>query len=202
MMAKQKSLKQRRIEAKLAKGRTRLAAETTSPGTKATPQARQRRPQQKIKLVKGAGTPTGAPSIAKRHQQFLRQQREGKVKVRSLVGRDVARGRQASTRVTFKRGAKVATTRLKQFAEFGVLDVIREVKVTSSWVDTIHLVMLRDGPALAITFRKSGFTALYPTTNIRDYEAMSRAASKGKFIWAALYHGRPGQGVAYQQITF
>ena len=159
------------------------------------------RPQQKIKLRIGHGKPLDPEDIATRKRQFQRQQRENKAKVRSLVRRDVATGRQASRRSQFKRGVAVATTRLKQFAEIGEMEVIREKAVSSSWVSMIHLVKLRGQPALAVTFR-SGFTALYPTTNIRDYEAMSAAASKGGYIWAALYHGRPGQGAPYQQIGF
>jgi hypothetical protein len=165
--------------------------------------AKQRtRPQQKIKFKKGFGKPLDPKSIKKRHQQFLRQQREGKTPVRSLVARGVQRGRQEKIRgVPFKRGVKVAASRLKQFAEFGEMDVIREVSVTSSWVDSIHLVKFHGQPALAITFHND-FVALYPTTNVRDYEAMSRAASKGKYIWAALYHGRKGQGAPYIPIVF
>ena len=186
---------------KFAIGRTRKAADTTRPGTKATAQAKKRRPQQKIKTKEGFGKPFDADDIAKRKRQIQRQQRENKVKVRSLVGRDVARGRQASTRVVFKRGTRIAAKKLKQFAEFGAFEVIREKRVTSSWVSMIHLVMLQNGPALAISFH-NGFTALYPTTNVRDYEIMAAAASKGGYIWRALYHGRPGQGVPYQSIGF
>ncbi len=152
-------------------------------------------PQQKIRFRKGVA------DAAKRAQQFDRQQRENQRIARSIVKRDVATGRQAVSRVTFKRGVKVAAGRLKQFAGFGELEVIREMNVTSSWVSQIHLVNFRRQPALAITFR-SGFTALYPTTNIRDYEVMSAAASKGKFIWASLYHGIPGAGAPYISIGF
>jgi len=160
-----------------------------------------RRPQQKIKLKVGFGKPMVAADIAKRKKQFQRQQRENKTIARSLLKRDVARGRQDVRRVTFKRGQRVAATRLKQFAEFGELEVIRETNVTSSWVASIHLVLVAGEPALAITFH-SGFVALYPTTNIRDYETMAAAASKGGYIWRALYFGKPGQGVPYQQIAF
>lgn len=180
---------------------TRKAASTMRPGTKVTPQSRKRRPQQKITFKKGFGKPLAQADIEKRSRQFLRQQRENKVIARSIIGRDVATGRQAARRVTFKRGQRVATTRLKQFAEFGNLEVIREVRVSSSWVSMIHLVQMRNGPGLAITFR-DGFTALYPTTNIRDYEIMAAAASKGKYIWFALYHGIPGAGAPYQSIGF
>ncbi len=158
-------------------------------------------PQQKIRFRKGVGKPLAPASIKKRSQQFERQQRENKVKVRSLVGRDPATGRQAVSRVTFKRGVKVAAKRLKQFAGFGELEVIREMNVTSSWVAAIHLVNFRREPALAVTFR-SGFVALYTTTNIRDFEAMSSSASKGKYIWRALYFGVPGAGAPYISIGF
>ncbi len=184
----------------IKKTRTRLASATTRPGTKPVPQARKRRPQQKITFKKGFGKPTKQADIEKRSRQFLRQQRENKVIARSLVGRDVATGRQASRRVTFKRGGRVAAERLKQFAEFGNLEVIREKRVSSSWVSMIHLIQMRNGPGLAITFR-DGFTALYPTTNIRDYEIMAAAASKGKYIWIALYHGIPGSGAPYQSVV-
>ncbi len=145
-------------------------------------------PQQKITFKKGFGGALSAGAIKKRHQQFLRQQRELKVKVRSIVARK-------------GRGVKVAAKRLKQFAGFGEMEVIRERKVSSSWVSMIHLVKYQNRPALAITFR-SGFVALYTTSNVRDYEAMSRAASKGKYVWAALYHGRPGAGAPYVSIGF
>lgn len=191
----------RRLAIKQARGTTRKAAATTRPGTKATAQAKKRRPQQKIKLRVGHGLPFDPEDIKTRERQFLRQQRENKVKVRSLVRRDAATGRQATSRVNFQRGQRVAATRLKQFAEFGEMEVIREVNVTSSWVSQVHLVKFRNQPALAVTFR-SGFVALYPTTNIRDYEAMSGSASKGKYIWAALYHGVPGAGAPYISIGF
>ena len=158
-------------------------------------------PQQKITFKKGFGRPLDLSDIQKRHEQFLRQQREGKVKVTSIVGRDPRTGRRETLRVKYKRGVKVAAERQKQFALFGELEVIKEMSVTSSWVDMIHLVKFRGEPALAITFR-DGFTALYPTTNIRDYEAMSKSASEGKFVWAALYHGRPGRGAPYISIGF
>lgn len=189
--------------------RTRRALPPHARGAKILKSPGAKPPQQKIKFAKGFGKPLAQSAIKKRHQQFLRQQREGKVKVRSLVGRDVATGRQAVSRVTFKRGVKVATGRLKQFAGHGQLEVIKDSKgrlmeksVSSSWVSMIHLVMFNGTPALAVTFRKSGFVALYPTTNIRDYEAMSRAASKGKYIWTALYHGRKGMGAPYISIGF
>lgn len=159
------------------------------------------RPQQRIKFKKGFGEALDKADIAKRKKQFERQQRENKVKARSIAGRDVATGRQAQRRSRFARGVRVATKRLKQFAEFGQLEIIREQHVTSSWVSMIHLVQLAGKPALAISFH-DGFTALYPTTNIRDYETMSAAASKGGYIWATLYHGRPGQGAPYQSIGF
>lgn len=186
---------------KQARGATRRVADTQRPGAKVTPPTQKRRPQQGIRFKKGFGKPLAQADIEKRSQQFLRQQRENKAIARSIVGRDVATGRQATRRVTFKRGARVAAARLKQFAEFGNLEVIREVRVTSSWVSMIHLVQMRNGPGLAITFR-DGFTALYPTTNIRDYETMAAAASKGKYIWTVLYHGIPGAGAPYQSVSF
>jgi len=186
--------------AKLA--RTRLASSTTRPGTKPTPQIRKATPQQKIVFKKGFGKQFSPEDIAKRKKQFQRQQRENKKIARSLVKRDPSRGRQSARRSKFKRGQAVATKRLKLFrANIGELEVIKEMNVSSSWVSKIHLVMVSRRPALAITFHDE-FVALYPTTNIRDYEAMSRSASKGGYIWAALYHGRPGQGVAYQSIGF
>jgi hypothetical protein len=173
------------------------------PAIRLAPKVKTRRirPQQKIKFKMGFGKADVAADIAKRKKQFQRQQRENLARARSLVGRDPATGRQAVSRVTFKRGARVSAGRLKQFAEFGELEVIREMRVTSHWVSQIHLVVFRNQPALAITFR-SGFTALYPTTNIRDYERMSASASKGGYIWATLYHGRPGAGAPYISIGF
>lgn len=160
------------------------------------------RPQQKIRFKMGFGKADVAADIAKRKKQFQRQQRENVARARSLVGRDPATGRQAVSRVSFKRGVRVSAGRLKQFAEFGELEVIREQRVTSSWVQSIHLVVFRGQPALAITFRRSGFVALYPSTNIRDYEVMAAAASKGGYIWTVLYHGVPGAGAPYISIGF
>ena len=200
-------LKRKAAIRKVSIGVTRKASQTDRPGTKATPQKNKIRPQQRIKFKVGFGKPSSAEDIAKRKKQFQRQQRENKVIAKSLVRRDKARGRQASSRVNFKRGV-VASTRLKQFAEQGYLDVVTDSRgrrmektVSSSWVSMIHLVMMRNGPGLAITFH-NGFTALYPSTNILDYEIMSASASKGGYIWKALYHGRPGQGVPYQSIVF
>jgi len=198
----------KRLAIKQAGGMTRKAAATTRPGTKATPQAKKRRPVKKIKLRVGFGQPFAAEDIAKRKRQFQRQQAQNKTIARSLVRRDAARGRQAINRVNFKRGRAVATERIRQFKEFEELEVLRDSRgrlmekhVNSSWVSMIHLVGFQDKPALAITFH-NGFTALYPTTNLMDYETMSAAASKGGYIWASLYHGKPGQGVAYQSISF
>ncbi len=190
-----------RAAIKQALGATRKAASTDRPGTKATAQIKKRRPVQRIPFKKGFGEAFDVEDIAKRKRQFQRQQRENKLRARSIVRRDVSTGRQAAGRSRFARGVRVATKRLKQFAEFGQLEVIREQAVSSSWVRMIHLVQLGKQPALAISFH-DGFTALYPTTNIRDYEAMSRAASKGGYIWATLYFGRPGQGAPYQSVSF
>jgi len=155
-----------------------------------------------VKLRVGYGKQFDPADIAKRKKQFARQQGENKGKVRSLVARGTQRGRQERMRgVEFKRGVKVATTRLSILKGWGEMEVIAERSVTSSWVRMIHLVKFHGQPALAITFH-SGFVALYPTTNIRDYEAMAAAASKGRYIWTALYHGRPGQGAPYISIGF
>ncbi len=159
------------------------------------------REQQKIKFAKGYGKPLAPESIAKRHQQFLRQQRENKVKVVSLVRRGEQRGRvgiKGAPRrgVDFKRGRVIDPERLKQTAEYRQLTIIKRKAVTSSWVKEIQMVMFNGQPALAVVFN-NGFKAVYPTTNVRDYEAMSRAASKGKYVWAALYHGKPGRGAPY-----
>jgi hypothetical protein len=39
-------------------------------------------------------------------------------------------------------------------------------------------------------------------TALPDYERMSASASKGQFIWKALYHGIPGAGSPYILIGF
>lgn len=163
----------------------------------------------KIKLVVGHGKPFQADDIKRRHQQFIRQQREGKHKVHSLVGRAAQTGYQERIKgVEYKRGVRVAKSRLEQLMGHRQYEVITdehgkriEKAVTSSWVKMIHLVMFNRQPALAVSFH-DGFTALYTTSNIRDYEAMARAASKGKYVWAALYHGRPGHGAPYISIGF
>jgi len=43
---------------------------------------------------------------------------------------------------------------------------------------------------------------LYTSTALADYKRMAAAASKGKFIWRALYHGIPGAGASYIVIGF
>lgn len=208
-----------KIQMKAAKGATKrkLAprpAVAGQPGAKLKAKAELKKvihpPQQKITFKKGYGKPFDPEAIKKRHQQFLRQQRELKAgPVRSLVGRAEQRGYQKRiTGIEYKRGVKVAAKRLKQFAGHRQYEVITdkngrpiEKKVSSSWVSMVHLVMFNNQPALAITFH-DGFTALYTSSNIRDYEAMSLSASKGKYIWAALYHGQPGRGAPYISIGF
>jgi len=183
--------------------RTKVAQSRSATGIRRRKQITQSpgpRPKaQFIKLKVGHGLPFDQEDIEERERQFLRQQARNKTIARSLVGRDPATGRQAVSRRTFKRGQRVAAGRLKQHAGAVQLEVLDERAVTSSWVERIFLVMFNNQPALAIKFH-SGFTALYPTTNIRDFEVASRAASKGKYIWAALYHGVPGAGAPYISI--
>ena len=187
----------KKLSVKQQRGRTKNVTQPRPSQTSTT----KIRPQQWVEFKKGFGQPLEPEDIAERSRRFKLQQAKLKTPVRSIVGRAPQRGERTTMRIAYKRGAKVAAERLKQFAEFGELEVIKELKVTSSWVSMIHLVKFRNEPALAITFR-DGFVALYPTSNIRDYEAMSRSASKGKYVWAALYHGRKGQGAPYISIRF
>ncbi len=87
------------------------------------------------------------------------------------------------------RRAPISAKNLEPFLRFTHGQVIETISVTSTWVARIHLVMWGDQPALAVTF-KSGFTALYPATTFRTFNRMRGSASKGKFVWAALYHDR------------
>lgn len=82
--------------------------------------------------------------------------------------------------------APISAKNLEPFLGFSHLQVIRTFPVTSSWVLAIKLVMFREQPALAVTF-KSGVTVLYPGTTFRTFNAMHLAASQGKFVWANLY---------------
>ena len=91
-------------------------------------------------------------------------------------------------RIRGKR-APISAKNLEPFAGFVHGQVIKTVAVTSSWVQQISLVMWGEQPALAITFH-DGYTALYPTTTFRTFDRMADSASKGKFVWAALYYGK------------
>jgi hypothetical protein len=80
------------------------------------------------------------------------------------------------------------------------LEVLQSVTVNSSWVAAVLLVMYGQAPALGVRF-KNGVTVVYTTTNITDFKHMAASASKGKFIWRALYHGVVGAGAPYQIIA-
>lgn len=108
--------------------------------------------------------------------------------VRKVLPRLKPRGEvapSAGARLGGKR-APISAANLEQFLGFSHLQVIRTFPVTSSWVLAIKLVMFREQPALAVTF-KSGVTVLYPQTTFRTFNAMHLAASKGKYVWANLY---------------
>ena len=85
--------------------------------------------------------------------------------------------------------------------QYGQGEVIKERAVSSSWVAMIHLVRWQNHPALAVTFR-NGVSVVYRHSGLRDYETMSGAPSKGKYIWRALYHGIPGAGAPYTIVVF
>ena len=79
----------------------------------------------------------------------------------------------------------------------GHLAVLERLPVNSDWVQAVLLVMYNGQPALGVQFL-SGFRCVYTTTGLLDFRRMAKAASKGKFIWRALYHGVPGAGAPYK----
>jgi len=108
--------------------------------------------------------------------------------VRKALPRQKGRGEVAPStgRKLGGKRAPISAKNLQPFQGFSHLQVIRTFPVTSSWVRSIKLVMFHGQPALAVTF-KSDVTCLYPKTTFRTFNAMHLAASKGKFVWAALY---------------
>ena len=133
-----------------------------------------------IKKLKGQVT------LAARATIFARQQRERRV--RSIVGR-VGTGRLTPEQ----------QRDLRAFAGRKRDAILQRIPVNSSWVAEVLLVATGDGPALGVKFLND-VTVVYTNTSLNDFEMMARAASKGKFIWARLYHGIPGAGAPYRKI--
>ena len=167
---------------RIAKGRRSLASGRRRPVP--TPKVRQ------LKTVVSPGPRPPAELVPFKKGQVSLRARAGlfakQKRVRSIIGRERLKGRPKE---------------LKQFAGAVQFEVLQERSVNSSWVRMIHLIMYNGKPALGVTFH-SGVTVLYTTTAVNDYKRMADSASKGKFIWRALYHGRPGQGAPYIVIGF
>ncbi len=166
--------REKRIRAKRAKGRTKLARERR-PGQLATEPPGTRPKRGFVKLLKGQ------VSAKARATMFAKQAR-----FRSIIRR-----RKAPE-------ARFATP--KEFAGYADRAIIQTVAVNSSWVSQVLLVMFGGAPKLGVKFR-DGTTIVYTTTNLTDFKHMAGAASKGKFIWAALYKGIPGAGAPYTVIA-
>ena len=172
---------------KVSQARSKQSAKRLRVGK--TPPMKQKSPgptpkQAKRRVLKGQ------VSLAARATVFARQQREQRV--RSIVGR---KGRGKLT------PAQQQELQRKTFAGAVNMEVLAEQSVNSSWVSMIHLIMYAGQPALGVTFR-SGVTVIYTRSSLKDYEAMAAAGSKGKFIWARLYHGIPGAGSPYTIVVF
>ncbi len=123
----------------------------------------------------------GQVSARARATKFAQQAR-----FKSIIGRQVA------------PQARFATP--KEFAGFAEGAIIQRIAVNSSWVREVLLVMQAGAPRLGATFH-NGVSVVYTTSNLTDFKHMAGSASKGKFIWRALYHGKPGQGAPYTIIT-
>ena len=144
----------------------------------------------KQRRARGAKKPTGrapiVPVAVVKTDSFLKGQISAKARAglfeRQTRRRSVVDRERPQARRSFK-GIPQGT-------------IFEEKSVNSSWVTKIALVMWRGQPALGVSF-KSGVSVVYRTTSEADYQRMATAASKGKFIWATLYHGIPGAGAPY-----
>jgi hypothetical protein len=176
MAKKRRSPKIKKLAFKQARGRTKLA-DAPRPG-RGKSAADQPPPRKQVKVRKGQ------VSLKARATVFAQQQR--KFRIRSIVGRA-------------GRGRLDVPGELKQYKKFRPGQIIERRAVNSSWLTEILLVMIGDQPALGCTF-KDGTSIVYTKTNLRDWELMAAAGSKGKFIWRRLYHGVPGAGSPYKVI--
>jgi len=173
----------RRLQAKVAahkKRRTRTAGRQ-----RLTPTAHVRKvkvivapeavpKREKVKVLKGQISPKARAGKFRKGPRY-----------KSIVGREEAPQARAKA--------------VSQYGRLSEGDVLEEEVVNSSWVKRIFLIVWGGRPALAVEFNR--ITVVYPTTNVTNFKHMAAAASKGKYVWAALYHGIPKAGAPYVPIT-
>ncbi len=169
-----KSTLAKRAKAKRAKTRVGIVIKPRPGQVETTPPGTAPKRGQ-VKILKGQ------ISARARAGLFAKQAR-----LKSIIGRKVA------------PKARFATP--KEFAGFAEGVVIDRIAVNSDWVSHVLLVMHNDAPRLGFRFRKDGVEIVYTTSNLTDFKHAAGAASKGKFIWRALYHGVPGAGAPYNVI--
>ena len=165
-----------KVQRKAAKGRTKLVAAARPGRVKRAPGPTP--PLERVKVLKGQR------SLKARAGLFAKQQR--KDRLRSIAARK-------------GRGRMKIPGQLKQYADIPPGTILEERPVNSSWVASIFIYMLGRYPALGVRFL-NGVAVVYTNTNLDDFRRMADAASKGKFIWARLYHGIPGAGAPYKVI--
>jgi hypothetical protein len=166
--------REKRIRAKRAKGVTKLVRQGR-PGQLATLPPGTRPKRGFVKLLKGQISAKARAALFAKQARF----------------RSIIRRRKAPE-------ARFATP--KEFVGIADGTVIERRAVNSSWVREILLVMWSGAPRLGVKF-KDGASIVYTTTNLTDWKHMAGAASKGKFIWAALYKGVPHAGAPYDVMT-
>jgi len=136
-------------------------------------------PRERVKVLKGQ------VSLKARAGLFAQQQREQRL--RSIATRK-------------GRGRLKIPGQLKQYGDIAPGTILEERPVNSTWVKSIFLYMLGEQPALGVRFKRDDVAIVYTNTNLADFRQMALAASKGKFIWARLYHGIPGAGAPYKRV--
>lgn len=170
----QKSTLTRRSKQKRAKVRVGLVT-TPRPGQVKTTPPGIRPKRGFVKILKGQ------ISGRARATKFAQQAR-----FKSIIARQVA------------PQARFATP--KEFAGIAEGVVIDRIAVNSDWVSHVLLVMHNGAPRLGFRFKKDGVEIVYTTTNLTDFKHAAGSASKGKFIWQALYRGVPHAGAPYDVI--
>ncbi len=144
---------------------------------------------------RGIATPAPGPLPKRGFVKLLKGQVSAKARATMFAKqarfRSIIRRRKAPE-------ARFATP--KEFAGYADRAIIQTVPVNSSWVSQVLLVMFGGAPKLGVKFN-DGTTIVYTTSNLTDFKHMAGAASKGRFIWAALYKGVPGAGAPYTVIS-
>ncbi len=131
---------------------------------------------------RGLATPAPGPLPKRGFVKLLKGQVSAKARATMFAKqarfRSIIRRRKAPE-------ARFATP--KEFAGIAHGVVIDRIAVNSSWVSHVLLVMYNGAPRLGFRFAKDGVEIVYTTTNLTDFKHASGAASKGKYIWMALY---------------